>query len=130
MTYEDIGKLLYQNEMEIHEDEIDRTMVDIAFYSPLGEDFFFSLTGIKTPDDFVDRFRDYAESFDAEDHAANYIQMRGTRGIPDSITALIEDADAIAETLTSVARQLEELRRNGNGNFNTANQKANRYCPL
>lgn len=79
----------YENEYEI----------DLQFYSDAGEDFNFSLYDITDDASFIREFENYAESFDADEHASFYIENRGTHGIPDDIKTLIEDAESIKEKL-------------------------------
>lgn len=49
------------------------------------------------------------EDFDADEHAAMWIESRGERGIPSSIRTLIDDADAIKEMLKELADKLAEV---------------------
>lgn len=74
-------------------------------YSPAGEDFIFYVGG----DNPVREVQEYARGFDADEHAEMWVESRGKRGVPDSIRALIDDADAIQEMLTELADALAEL---------------------
>lgn len=56
---------------------------------------------------FVEDFKAYAEDFDADEHAEQYIDSRGQNGIPDSIRVLIDDADAIKSKLEEIAEELD-----------------------
>ena len=49
-----------------------------------------------------------ADDFDADEHAAGWIEIRGTRGVPDSIRTLLEDADEIKSKLLRTAFILEQ----------------------
>ena len=67
------------------------TDIELAKYSPAGEDFFFTVN--KT--NFVDEVIIYAEEFDADEHAEMWVNnMHEVKGVPQSIRTLIEDADA------------------------------------
>lgn len=72
--------------------------------SPLGEDFFFYVSDRK---DIVNEIVEYAENFDAEEHAEMWIEYRGTKGVPNSIIDLIRDADDIKEMLEELARAVK-----------------------
>lgn len=74
--------------------------------SPLGEDFIFCVSKKNAARDIAE----YAANFDEEEHAEMWIEGRGTRGIPSSIRALLDDAadiqimlDDLAEVVQSVA---------------------------
>ena len=54
--------------------------IELETYSPEGEDVLVSLTYDGTEKDFIREFNDYAEGFDAEDHAEMWIECRGKNG--------------------------------------------------
>ena len=62
-----------------------------------------------TSKDFVRAFKEMADDFDADEHAEMWIDLRGKRGVPDSIRVLINDADSIKEFLLKVADELEHI---------------------
>lgn len=70
-------------------------------YSPAGEDVCLEGQFMKdeheriTMEDVVEFVRGEAESFDPDDHAAMWIPLRGTRGVPDDVLTLAEDAREI-----------------------------------
>ena len=74
-------------------------------YSPAGEDFFFYVSG----SDPVREVKEYARDFDADEHAEMLVESRGKRGVPDSVWALIDDADEIQKMLNELADALAEL---------------------
>lgn len=82
---------------------------ELEFYSPAGEDFIFTVWFDGTPEDFVEQFAAYEEDFDPDEHAAGWIEGRGTNGIPNSIAALIKDAENIKEILEETAAKLQNL---------------------
>lgn len=82
--------------------------IEMEWYSPEGEDFNF-IVSMKSPEDFVSSFREYASDFDAEEHAAEWYENRNTNGVPQSLTTLLEDANAIKEFLESVSKELSQL---------------------
>ena len=88
--------------------------VELEKYSPAGEDFFFCVE----KNDFVNNVCQYAEDFDADEHAEMWVENRQTvSGVPQSIRTLIDDADAIKKMLLELAENLNrkiKTRRNTN----------------
>lgn len=82
-------------------------VAELEWYSPAGEDVISTIWFDGSDADFIRSFRDYAEDFDAEEHAAMWVNSRGENGVPDSIRDLLDDADAIDAKLCEVARYLE-----------------------
>lgn len=81
--------------------------VELQKYSPAGEDFSI----IVEVEDFTESVREYANDFDANEHAEMWIEARGkVNGVPESIRELIEDAEAIQEMLDGLADALEEIK--------------------
>ena len=99
---------------------MDDGRVELQKYSPAGEDFLMCVE----VENFPESVREYANDFDADEHAAMWIEARGkVNGVPDSIRALIEDAEAIQEMLNELADTLE-----GKGEYQDANYLTNRIC--
>lgn len=92
----ELRKVIEQKGWKINEYDNE---IDICQYSPLGEDFFFTVSKENARQEIID----YAFEFDPEEHAELYIGMRGTHGIPNSIRDLMDDADAIAEMLDELS---------------------------
>ena len=95
----------------IHEYEKD---VELEKFSPAGEDFFFCVD----KKNFINNVIEYAEDFDADEHAEMWVENRHTvSGVPKSIRTLIDDADAIKKMLSELAENLNrkmKTRRNIN----------------
>lgn len=70
-------------------------------FSPLGEDFWFTVQfGNGGLDEFAKDVEENYKSFDPEEHAVMWYQAKDrVSGVPNSIRALLEDADAIDEEL-------------------------------
>lgn len=84
--------------------------IELEKFSPAGEDFFFCVN----KKDFIENVCRYAEDFDADEHAEMWIaNMHSTRGVPQSIRALIDDADAIKEMLVELAKYLKLKTKKG-----------------
>lgn len=94
-------------DLEWHVTESDND-IELEKHSPAGEDFFFSVS----KDDFVKEINDYAEHFDAEEHAEMWINARHeVDGVPN-IWTLIHDAYDIEDMLVELANKLNEGVKN------------------
>lgn len=83
--------------------------IDLETYSPEGEDIIVSLIYDGTEEGFIAAFEDYADEFDAEEHAEMWIESRGKNGVPGSIKDLLEDAEWQKNTFLKVAEALNNL---------------------
>ncbi len=90
--------------------------VDLETYSPEGEDVIVPLIYDGTEEGFIVAFVDYANYFDAEEHAEIWINIRGKNGVPKSIKDLLEDAEwqknmflKVAEALNNLGEESETL---------------------
>lgn len=92
---ENLGWNVYEGETDI----------ELEKYSPLGEDFIFSIVN---NNNIVEQIIDYAENFDTDEHAEMYINIRGERGVPNSIKDLIKDAEDIKQMLLELANELKK----------------------
>lgn len=81
----------------------------ISQYSPAGEDFGFSVSA-GSLEEVINEICEYAENFDADEHAEMWISCRGTGGVPYSIRDLIDDADAIQNMLDNLAEKVKALK--------------------
>ena len=75
--------------------------VELYQFSPAGEDFGFTVS----ESNLIEDVKDYAESFDSEEHAAMWYDAKQIRCVP-SLHELVEDADAIQEMLNDLATNL------------------------
>ena len=77
--------------------------VELYQFSPAGEDFGFTVS----ESNLIEDVKDYAESFDSEEHAAMWYDagQSGVRGVP-SLHELVEDAESIQEMLNELAMDL------------------------
>lgn len=78
--------------------------VELTKYSPAGEDFGICVD----VEDFPTKIRKEANEFDVDEHVELWIDGRGTRGVPNSVRELLEDAEAIKEMLFELADALED----------------------
>lgn len=84
---------------------------ELEFYSDAGEDVVNTIWYDGTNDGFIEAFRQLADNFDADEHAEMWIDGRGTKGIPDSVRVLIDDAENIKDILLDVAEKLEGIEK-------------------
>lgn len=89
----------------------DKFVAELEFWSPAGEDMPVTIWFDGTPADFVDKFSEEAADFDPDEHAKMWIaNMNSVSGVPQSVRALIDDADAIKAFLEEVAVKLAQSR--------------------
>ena len=87
-----------------------KTELEFTQFSPAGEDFCFYIEfNINDIQDFLYELKEYVNDFDVDEHAEQWISIRGTRGVPNSIRALIEDAESIKEMLQELLFEAEEV---------------------
>lgn len=76
--------------------------IELEKYSPAGEDFTFCVGA----ENFVDNVKEYAASFDQEEHIEMWVLARRTvSGVP-SIKELVKDAEDIDKMLKELAEAL------------------------
>lgn len=112
MLNKKITKVLENNEVKLsekYEAGNNEFYHEVEFYSDAGEDVVETVFYNGTSEDFIRAFREMADDFDADEHAEMWIDLRGKRGVPDSIRVLINDADSIKEFLLKVADELEHI---------------------
>ena len=77
--------------------------ITIEAHSPAGEDLVIETTR----DNLLQDIRDTAEDFDVDEHVEMWAEIRGTRGVPDSIRTLVEDAEAIQQKYFQLSNAVE-----------------------
>ena len=83
-------------------EQVNETEWEIESSSPLGEDLVEYING-ENDEEIIADIERLASNFDVDDHVELYVGMRGTRGVPDSISALVKDAEDIQEMLDDLA---------------------------
>ena len=83
--------------------------VEINQYTPEGEDWWEVIWFNGTDEGFVEAITERYNNFDVDDEAEIYIEFRGKNGVPNSIKALIEDAEWKESTLDKLVNELEKL---------------------
>ena len=94
------------HEVEKHGNEF---IVEINQGTPLGEDWWEAIWFDGTNDGFVEAIRDRYNNFDVDEEAEIWIENRGKNGVPNSIKALVEDAEWKESARERLANDLEEL---------------------
>ena len=89
--------------------------IELEKYSPAGEDFIMTISfDPKAPiESFYNNLYDYYNDFDAEEHAAMWINERGKSGVPDSIRVLLDDAESIEDMIRELCFAIAELKKYG-----------------
>lgn len=89
----------------------DRTYVEMEKFSPAGEDFIMTIDFNKEDqaETFLGDLRDYAETFDIDDHVEMWLPSRGKGGCPATARELVEDAEAIAEMIKELYEKLDNV---------------------
>lgn len=109
-----ILKLLEEEDIELHSKSKrdDGTYYrEIEFYSNEGEDVIELVEYDGTCKGFINGFIQMANDFDVDEHAEMWIECRNrVSGVPNSIRALIDDADWIKEKLDYVACNLNIMK--------------------
>lgn len=85
-------------------------VVEGEYWSDLGEDVIISLVIDEADiEEVVHAMYEYQEYFDAEEHTTELFNLRGERGTPTSLRALLKDADEQAEKLEEIYNVMREL---------------------
>lgn len=82
---------------------------EIEQYSPAGEEYVFTVWFNGFDADFIEKVCEYAEDYDADDHAADLVQYRGQGGVPNSVREIIDDAEEIGTMLSDLADELSGI---------------------
>ena len=72
-----------------------------------GQDIITEFEFDGTPEGFVREFCDYAETYDVDEQVGLFVGDRGKRGIPDSISLIIEDCQEAKGRLIAISKQLK-----------------------
>lgn len=84
--------------------------LELSGRSPEGEDLSGECIWFDGTDEGLKAaLAEHAESFDPDEHAELWISGRGKNGVPNSIRALIEDADAIKKMLQELSDKVSEV---------------------
>lgn len=82
--------------------------LEFGQHTPCGEDWIENIELGDNPDYFISKLQDRVNYWDSDEEAELYIDMRGKNGVPDSIRALLDDADWKLEQLTNLLSELQK----------------------
>lgn len=108
-----LRNLLDRHNMKIYTSKQDDELVsEIEFYSDLGEDFIMTVFWDGTAKGFTNSIKQFSETFDPYEHAAQYINMnynqRQQLQVPNNNEALIKDALDIQKEIQKFAQNLNK----------------------
>lgn len=101
--------------------------VELSQYTPEGEDWYVIIWFDGTDEDFIKSVRTCSDNFDVDEEAEPYIEMRGQRGVPNSISDLIEDAKWKEKTLEDLADALEAIDSEDECDSDTDDEEEEEY---
>ena len=87
----------------------ERNYVELEKYSPAGEDFgmIIDFDIEDTIESFMQDLKEYSEDFDVDEHVEMWLPSRGKGGCPESISELVEDAEAIRDMIVELWELLD-----------------------
>jgi hypothetical protein len=83
----------------------DKEWILLENWSPAGEDLFVEVEA----KNLVKNVREFANSFDVDEHVAGWVESRGENGVPSSVRDLVVDAEVIEKMLEDLADALEKV---------------------
>lgn len=102
--------------------------IDVSQYTPEGEDWWETIWFDGTFKGFADAVVEHANNFDVDKEAEVYISIRGTNGVPNSISDLLEDARWKKRMLTKLGKALKsEVKKNECLSESTLNEGLSNY---
>lgn len=88
----------------------DKAMIEF-WTDTSGQDILTEFDFDGTPEDFVTKFKERAEAYNVDNEVVTYINMRGTRGIPNTVRELLDDCQEAKNTLSFIAENLSDTIR-------------------
>lgn len=82
--------------------------IDFGKYTPCGEDWFENLDW-KSWRAFIEDLERRVNNWGVDEEVEVWLPLRGTRGVPSSISDLLEDAKWKQEQLADLLKQLKEV---------------------
>ena len=90
---------------------------ELEFYSDKGEDVIITVQHDNTERGFIEGLYEWWEDFDPEEHAVSWYNVKDTvYGVPQSIRALLDDADSIDENVEKLLNDLYKYIEDGEQN--------------
>lgn len=109
--HDKIIEVLEGNDFAVHkiEKQDEEYYIEINQGTPLGEDWWETIRFDGTDENFIEAVRERFDNFDVDEEAEIWVENRGKNGVPDSIRALVEDAEWKEAMLGKLANDLEEI---------------------
>lgn len=83
---------------------------ELGFYSDLGEDVIITVFHKNNDKSFIKSLEEWYEDFDPEEHANEWYNARNkVAGVPQSLRALLDDADGIDKKIKNIITQLNKI---------------------
>ena len=82
--------------------------IEIENWSPAGEDL---VEYLRKDIDISVQVSEIAANFDVDEHVELWIEARGTRGVPSSISELVKDAEEIEDMYSILAAELLKKKK-------------------
>ena len=106
-----IIEVLENKDFVVHEveEQDNEFYVELNQYTPCGEDWWETIWFDGTDEGFVKSVRERHYYFDVDEEVELWIDSRGKNGVPNSIKALVEDAEWKESILGALADDLEGI---------------------
>lgn len=82
--------------------------VTFSNHSPAGQDISFDID-FNSAADLQKQIVDYAESFDPEENVELWIEYRGKDGVPERVSEIVEDSEAIKRMFDVLAEAVKKV---------------------
>lgn len=83
----------------------------IQQYSPLGEDMFIEVCNTRSISNVINEIKREYKFYDIDEHAMLWINGRGQNGVPNSISALVKDAEDIEDMLEELYHAISKFEK-------------------
>ena len=104
MSIDELKQIIEDNGFAIYEDGDE---LELSQYTPEGEDWNETFEFKGDPNVFIQDLIRRINNFDIDDEVEPYVEMRGKKGVPSSISVLLADAQWKLDTLTELQNALE-----------------------
>ena len=109
MTIQDIENVLEECDVKY---KIRNDYALVEFWTDTaGQDIPVELDYNGTPEDFIQKFVEFANNYDVDEEVELYINMRGKNGVPDTVRELLDDCQEAKDTLMYIANKLKKIER-------------------
>ncbi len=82
--------------------------IEFEAWSPAGEDLPLDLYFDGTCQSLIKSLQEYCDTFDVDEHVELWIGSRGQRGVPGTVSELLEDAKAIDKMQKDLLKSIQD----------------------